>query len=143
MARKAVATAEGVSQAVDELLTEGLDPTVERVRTKLGGGSFTTISRLLSNVLVHRKGFGTQKSDAPADLVEVGQRTVSTIYAAVNRHANTRIEIVEADASKQVDAANHSLAEAALEIERLECESEKAAEILAAAERLKQEALCS
>jgi len=141
MARKAVATGEAVSQAVEDLLREGLDPTVERVRAKLGGGSFTTISKLLSEVLAQRQTQATQISDVPADLVEIGQRAVSAIYAAVQRQATTKIELIEADARKHVDAANHARAEAALEIERLEREGEQAAETLAAAQKTIQEAL--
>jgi chromosome segregation ATPase len=141
MARKAVATGEAVSQAVEDLLREGLDPTVERVRAKLGGGSFTTISKLLSEVLAQRQTQATQISDVPADLVEIGQRAVSAIYAAVQRQATTKIELIEADARKHVDAANHARAEAALEIERLEREGEQAAETVAAAQKTIQEAL--
>jgi len=44
--RNAVATAEKVAAAVETLMAEGLDPTVERVRAKLGGGSYTTINRV-------------------------------------------------------------------------------------------------
>jgi len=68
MARKAVATAETVAQAVEALINEKLDPTVERVRAKLGGGSFTTINRVLTTVLAHRETQATQISDVPPTL---------------------------------------------------------------------------
>ncbi len=141
MARKAVATAETVTQAVEALVGEGLDPTVERVRAKLGGGSFTTISKVLSEVLAQRQTQATQVSEVPADLVEIGQRSVAAIYAAVQRQATAKIELIEADARKQIDAANHARAEAALEIERLEREGEQAAETLAATQKALQDAL--
>jgi chromosome segregation ATPase len=141
MARKAVATAETVTQAVEALVGEGLDPTVERVRAKLGGGSFTTISKVLSEVLAQRQTHATQVSEVPADLVEIGQRSVAAIYAAVQRQATAKIELIEADARKQIDAANHARAEAALEIERLEREGEQAAETLAATQKALQDAL--
>ena len=140
MARKAVATAETVAQAVEALISEGLDPTVERVRAKLGGGSFTTINKVLGVVLAQRKTEATQVSEVPADLVEIGQRAVASIYAAVQRQATTKIELIEADARKQIDAANHARAEAALEIERLESEGEQSAEALAIAQKANQDA---
>lgn len=141
MARKAVATAETVTQAVEALVGEGLDPTVERVRAKLGGGSFTTISKVLSEVLAQRQTHATQVSEVPADLVEIGQRSVAAIYAAVQRQATAKIELIEADARKQIDAANHARAEAALEIERLEREGEQGAETLVATQKALQDAL--
>jgi chromosome segregation ATPase len=141
MARKAVATAETVAEAVEALFTEGLDPTVERVRAKLGGGSFTTISKLLSEALAQRQTQATQVSEVPSDLVEIGQRAVASIYAAVQRQATAKIELIEADAHKQIDAANHARAEAALEIERLEREGEQAAEGLVAAQKATQDAI--
>src|ERR1035438_4181006 len=141
MARKAMATAEAVTQAVEALVGEGLDPTVERVRSKLGGGSFTTISKVLGDVLSQRKTQATQISEVPGDLVEIGQRAVAAIYAAVQRQATTKIELIEADARKQVDTANHARAEAALEIERLESEGEQAADVLTAAQKATQEGL--
>jgi len=104
MARKAVATAETVAQAVEALINEKLDPTVERVRAKLGGGSFTTINRVLTTVLAHRETQATQISEVPADLVEIGQRAVAAIYAAVQRQASSKIELIEADSRKQIDA---------------------------------------
>lgn len=141
MARKAVATAETVAEAVEALFTEGLDPTVERVRAKLGGGSFTTISKLLSEALARRQTQATQVSEVPSDLVEIGQRAVASIYATVQRQAAAKIELIEADAHKQIEVANHARAEAALEIERLEREGEQSAEGLVVAQKATQDAI--
>ncbi len=141
MARKAVATVETVTAAVEALIGEGLDPTVERVRAKLGGGSFTTINKVLGEVLAQRQSQAAEVSEVPADLIDIGQRAVASIYAAVQRQANAKIEALEADARKQIDAANRARAEAALEIERLEREGEQAAEALAAEQKANQDAL--
>ena len=132
MARRAMVTQEAVTEAVEALFAEKLDPTVERVRAKLGGGSYTTISRVLGAVLQNRQSQATQISDVPPDLIEIGQRAVGAIYAAVQRQAASKIELIETDSRKQIDAANHARAEAALEIERLEREAEQAAESLLA-----------
>ena len=135
MVRRATATPESIIAAVEALVTEGLEPTTERVRAKLGGGSFTTINKILSGVLEQRQTEAAQANQLPAELVEIGQRAVVAIYAAVNRASATKIDLIEADARKQIDAAKHARAEAALEIERLERLAEQAAENLATAER--------
>ena len=141
MPRKTTVNDETVGQAVDALVQEGLDPTLERVRSKLGGGSYTTINRVLTEVLQKRQTHATQISEVPSDLVEIGQRAVAAIYAAVQRQAASKIELIETNSRKLIDAANHARAEAALEIERLESEAEQAAEALASSHRATQEAL--
>jgi chromosome segregation ATPase len=141
MARRAMVTQESVTEAVEALIAEKLDPTVERVRHKLGGGSYTTINKVLGAVLQNRQSQATQISDVPPDLIEIGQRAVGAIYAAVQRQAASKIELIETDSRKQIDAANHARAEAALEIERLEREAEQATESLVAAQRATQDAL--
>jgi hypothetical protein len=61
-------TDETVTHAVEALFAEKLDPTVERVRAKLGGGSYTTINRVLAAVLQNRQSQATQISDVPPTL---------------------------------------------------------------------------
>lgn len=141
MARKAVATPETVAQAVEDLVREGLDPTVERVRAKLGGGSYTTINKVLGEVLAQRHTQAAQVSEIPPDLLDVGQRAVASIFASVQRSAADKIALIESDARKNIEAANHARAEAALEIERLEREAEQSAEALATAQKAAQDAL--
>ena len=83
VARKAMVTDEAVTAAVEALAAEKLEPTVERVRSKLGGGSFTTINRVLGEVLKRRQSQVAQISDVPPDLLDIGQRAVGAIYAAM------------------------------------------------------------
>jgi chromosome segregation ATPase len=141
MPRKTTINSETVGEAVDSLVQEGLDPTLERVRSKLGGGSFTTINRVLATVLAQRQTHAAQISDVPPDLVALGQQSIATIYAAVQRQAASKIELIETNSRKLIDAANLARAEAALEIERLEREAEHAAETLAVSQRATQDAL--
>jgi len=79
-----------------------LDPKLERVRSKLRGGSFTTINRVLTTVLLSQR-----QTHATPD-----QRAVAAIYAAVQRQAGGKIELIERNSRKQIDAANHARAEA-------------------------------
>jgi chromosome segregation ATPase len=141
MGRKATVTVEAVTRFVEALAGEGLEPTMERVRAKLGGGSYTSISRILNEVLAQRRAEATQVTQLPPDLLEIGQRAVGAIYAAVKQSAAAKIELIESDARKHIDAANHARAEAALEIERLEREGEQGAEALLLAQKATQEAV--
>ncbi len=63
MPRKTTVSDETVGQAVDALVQEGFDPTLERVRSKLGGGSYTTINRVLTAVLEKRQTHAAYSSD--------------------------------------------------------------------------------
>ena len=141
MPRKTSVSDETVGQAVNSLVTDGLDPTLERVRAKIGGGSYTTINRVLSAVLEQRQTHAIQISEIPPDLVEIGQRAVAQIYAAVQRQAASKIELIEANSRKQIDAATHARAQAALEIEGLEREAEQAADALVISHQATHDAL--
>lgn len=132
MSRKAVATPEAVTQAVESLRQEGLDPTVDRIRTRLGGGSFTTISRALSALKRDRGLDQPPVGDMPPDLLQVGQKCIQSIYEAIQRTARAQIESIEREARLQVQAAQKARSEAELEIERLERETDAADEAISA-----------
>ena len=78
------------------------------MRAKLGGGSFTTINRVCEGVLWLTEGRRRRRvGEVPGDLVEIGQRAGGQrIYAAVQRQASSKIELIEADSRKQIDAAD-------------------------------------
>jgi len=62
-------------------------------------------NRVLTTVLEKRQTHATQISEVPADLVEIGQRAVAAIYAAVQRQAASKIELIETNSRKLIDAA--------------------------------------
>lgn len=130
MPKKLIATQEAVTAAVEALIAEGFEPTLERVRAKLGGGSYTTINRALAEAMQSRQGGGTKLPDVPADLIEIGQKAVAAVYSAVQKQTMATIEALEVDARRQVEAALAAKSEAVLEVERLERELESSAEEL-------------
>lgn len=140
MPKKLIATHEAVATAVESLVAEGLEPTLERVRAKLGGGSYTTINRALAEVVQARQAGNVKATDIPADLMEIGQKAVAAVYSAVQKQTMATIEALEVDARRQVESAHAARAEAALEVERLERELESSGEELEQARRLTQEA---
>lgn len=140
MPKKQIATPEAVAAAVEKLTAERLEPTLERVRAKLGGGSYTTINRALAEVMQARQSGPAKLTEIPADLIEIGQKAVAAIYTAVQRQTMATIESIEGDARRQVEAAQAARAEAGLEIERLESELESSADSLEQARLSVQEA---
>jgi DNA repair exonuclease SbcCD ATPase subunit len=112
-----------VAQAVDALLKAGFHPTVAQVKDRLGGGSYTTISRYLRPLMADRGGSGQNAADIPADLAEIGRRAVLSIYVAIQSAANSRVEIIEREAGQRINHAERARTEAELEIEKLEREA--------------------
>lgn len=140
MPKKIIATPEAVATAVEQLVAESLEPTLERVRAKLGGGSYTTINRVLTEVIQGRGGGDAKAADIPPDLIEIGHKAVSAVYRAVQQQTKTTVEAIEAEARRQIEAAQATKASAALEIERLERELDANFEELEQARRDRQEA---
>lgn len=120
MPKKIIATPEAVATAVEQLVAESLEPTLERVRAKLGGGSYTTINRVLTEVMQGRGGSDAKAADIPPDLIEIGHKAVSAVYRAVQQQTKTTVQAIEVEARRQIEAAQATKADAALEIERLE-----------------------
>lgn len=120
MAQKSVATPAAVAEAVDKLMQAGLNPTVAQVRDAIGGGSYTTISRYLSPILADRGNSNSIAADMPPDLAEIAHRAAVSIYSAIQKSADGRIEIIEHDAALRIKRAERTRLEAELEIESLE-----------------------
>ncbi|MGQ0698819.1 MAG: DNA-binding protein, partial [Panacagrimonas sp.] len=130
----------GTGSTPTKLAAEGLEPTLERVRAKLGGGSYTTINRALAQAMQAQQTGPGKIADIPADLIEIGQKAVAAVYTAVQRQTMATIESIEADTRRQVEATQAARAEASLEIERLERDLESAADDLEQARQSAQEA---
>lgn len=124
MSRKAIATKETVAEAVEKLIQAGLNPTVAQVRDRLGGGSYTTISRLLAQLPAERERPESAVAEMPADLAEIAHRAVLAIYGAIQKAANARVEILEREAGLRISQAERARLEAELEIESLERDAE-------------------
>lgn len=128
MGRAAVATLETVLKALEELGGEGAVPSVEAIRTRLGGGSYSTISRLLRDIVKAGETRQVQASELPDAIAEIGRQAAASIYAAVTKQARQQLESAEAAAQARIDEAEGRLRGAELEIERLEKAVEAAAE---------------
>lgn len=142
MGRQALATREAIEKVLREL-PAGTVPTVERIRDALGGGSYTTISRVLAEIVKSDDQVAAQVTEVPSELQILGQQAVAAIYSAVSKQARIQIEAAEATAQRRIDEIGARLATAEREISRLEAVEtqgiqdlqERAAELQAALER--------
>lgn len=142
--RIAIATPKAVSKAVDDLSGMDLDPTVERVRQRIGGGSYSTINKLLSEELTRRRKDALKAAELPPEMArfgaELGTKIAAEIHQYVHAAADARIVQAETEARVSIAAAEAARSEAGLEIERLEALLEDAAEDLTKAEEGKLQA---
>jgi len=90
-----------------------MEPSAKPSMSGSGRGTTPPSTGVLTTVLSQRQTHATQISGVPANLVEIGQRAVEAIYAAVQLQATGKIELIESNSRKQIDAANHARAEAA------------------------------
>lgn len=92
-------TQEQVDQAIDQLLSDGLRPTIERVRTVLGTGSPNTLTRMLDNwwkALGERLSERRLSADVPAAPPEVSEAASLVWEAALKAAQGMALDAVAA-----------------------------------------------
>lgn len=123
MAREAVATAAEVWRVAEEIAQAGGVPTVQAVRDRLGGGSFSTLSPLLKQWKEEREAAKAPPAvEIPAEVAEVMREATARIWASAEAVARQRIQAAEMSASERVAAAEAEREEIAEEVRRLERE---------------------
>lgn len=124
MAREAVATAAEVWRIAEEIAQAGAVPTVQAVRDRLGGGSFSTLSPLLKQWKEEREAAKAPPPvEIPAEVAEVMREATGRIWASADAVARQRIQSAEMSASERVAAAEAERDEIAEEVRRLEREN--------------------
>jgi hypothetical protein len=122
--RTAIATREAVFGAADAIAAAGGTPTVERVREKLGGGSYSTINGLLQEWTSLRRSETARARELPADIEALAHdlaiKAASEIYARVVESSAAQIAAVREDAVAKVAEAQDQVADAVEEVARLE-----------------------
>lgn len=104
---------EDVAQAADALVAEGLRPTIERVRQKIGRGSPNTVSPLLDTwfaSLGERLGLNGSKKEEGARMPEPVQQAASLLWEAALRSAREEAQQALAEAHTAVAAQGAELA---------------------------------
>lgn len=111
-----------IDEAAEALLTEGAEVTVINLRSRVGGGSFTTISACLQ---VWRDRRASVMAAVPATPVEIeaeGRDFIQKMWALASRQAQSDAQSVKDGADAEVAALRAELVVATAEIARLEQE---------------------
>lgn len=114
---------EDVWRAADALIAEGLRPTIERVRQKIGRGSPNTVSPLLETwfaTLAGRLGVGSGSKGGGGDLPQPVQQAAAMLWDAALRSARERAEqeLAQAGQALAADRAGLELREADLLVDK-------------------------
>lgn len=90
------------------------------MQERVGGGSYTTIKRLLDEWQKERIQKSVELSKVPVDLSSKGADLVHTIWSAANALAQKDVVAIQEKAAQKLEVARRELAEATAEITRLE-----------------------
>jgi colicin import membrane protein len=127
MARKAFFTRDEIFAAADALLSEGEDVTARALRAYLGGGSFSSIMKGLSDWKAERIIPGQQKVVIPPVVANV----FDNAWKAAITHASQELAAEREHVAKQVDDAEMRLLETVSAVEDLENTNSELQESLA------------
>ena len=96
-------TKELVIDAAETLITEGVNPTLDAVRNKLGSGSFTTISPLLRDWREARESSKVIKVEMPSDITAALDKFGSQLWGV----ATDQLDKIREEARHAVDLASY------------------------------------
>lgn len=119
MARR-LADDELVAQTAETILSEGGEPSIKAVQSRIGGGSYTTVKRSLDAWRENRSMAGAAAQAIPPELQGRAQEFAGAIWSAATRLANEKTQQLEEQTLAKVAAARSELAAALSEVERLE-----------------------
>lgn len=119
MARDGITQAQ-VFNAADQISADGQQPTVVGIRTKLGTGSYTTITALLRAWKAKATAQDDEPTDVPEEVTEALQRAGQIVWKAAQDHFQQELKTLRAEAVKAAAVAQEQIDEAFAEIERLE-----------------------
>ena len=128
MAKK-IADRETVFAVADQLQSEGFDPSIITVQERIGGGSYTTIKRLLDEWHAAKRE-SSAAVEIPKEVSARGEELVREIWSAANLAAQKEVQAAKDKAAEEVGEAQKELSGAQGEIARLEAvETEQSSEI--------------
>lgn len=119
MARDGITQAQ-VFNAADQISADGQQPTVAGIRTKLGTGSYTTITNLLRAWKAKATAQDDEPTDVPEAVTEALERAGQIVWKAAQDHFQQELKTLRAEAAKAAALAQEQIDEAFAEIERLE-----------------------
>lgn len=106
--------------AAEQLVAEGVNPSMQAVRERLGGGSFATISPVLREWKENREATTVAVLEMPADVKGALDRFGADFWKAASSLATAQFEKLKDESRNSIEAANKERDEALEEIQRLE-----------------------
>jgi hypothetical protein len=116
---RAIATKESVYLVADALAAEGSDPTIIAIQARVGGGSYSTVKRLLEEWRTDRAAVPTV-TVLPPEIEKQAAEATRAVLAAASALAQREAGVVKEKALADAMEARRQLGEAVGEIERLE-----------------------
>ncbi|RRR75219.1 MAG: hypothetical protein EI684_05285 [Candidatus Viridilinea halotolerans] len=136
---RAIVTAEAVVAAAQQMLDAGEEPTILNVRSRIGGGSFTTIKRFLDDWKAQREAV-VPLSPVPRDVQQRADEFAQMVWQAAVAQASQDAAQARADAEKLVAQARAAAAEAEHAVALLEAQVDAQDATLANLEQERDEA---
>jgi hypothetical protein len=116
---RAIATKESVYSVAEALAAEGSDPTIIAIQARVGGGSYSTVKRLLEEWRADRAAVPTV-TVLPPEIEKQAAEATRAVLAAASALAQREAGVVKDQALADAVEARRQLGEAVGEIERLE-----------------------
>jgi hypothetical protein len=114
-----------IFEICNELAKQGVKPTLERVRSELGGGSFSTINPILKQWKDGTKeSIGTANIELPSDISSIGLKATAMIWKIANEHCSDLITGIRRETEHLISQATTERDEALNEIKRLESDND-------------------
>jgi predicted RNase H-like nuclease (RuvC/YqgF family) len=114
-----------IIKVCNQLTEQGVKPTLEKVRSELGGGSFSSINPVLKQWKEEKEKSDTLSNiDLPYEITAIGQKATAMIWKAANDQCSEIIKAAKHKTDLLIEQLNNELNEALSEIERLESELE-------------------
>ncbi len=109
-----------IIDAAEKLAAEGVNPSMQAVRDRLGGGSFATISPVLREWKENREATTVAVLEMPSDVKGALDRFGADLWKTASALATAQFEKLKDDTRNSVEAAKKERDEALEEIQRLE-----------------------
>ncbi|MBQ4840016.1 DNA-binding protein [Pseudoalteromonas luteoviolacea] len=109
-----------IIEAAEALVSEGINPSMQSVRERLGGGSFATISPVLRKWKEDREATTVAVLEMPSDVKSALERFGVDLWKAASSLASAQFEKLKEESRSSIDSANNERDEALREIELLE-----------------------
>ena len=126
---RSIVSLQAVTEAANDLVAQGLEPTLVLVQSRIGG-SYTTVKRHLDAWKLARTQANAADTNTPAAILAKGQELARAVWLLADRTAQSDVQLVKEEARAEVAVVRSELAGATQEIARLEAvEADQAATV--------------